>query len=114
MPLNLQEQRISIHEREGNGMRAPREKPDDAALRAGFERELTSALAGEGVSIHSYLDFRTFEALAAVSGRHPNPPSELIEAAHAAFAAQLDGSTAKAEQEKLPWFAREGDDTTPR
>jgi len=42
----------------------------------------------------------------------PNPPSELIDAAYEAFAGQLDGSNARAEDAKLPWFMREDDDET--
>lgn len=89
----------------------PRSKPDRATQQARFEAALASAMAGEGVSVHAGVDNRTFRALGRLTGRSPNPPSELIDAAYEAFAGQLDGSNARAEDTKLPWFMREGDET---
>ncbi|MFD6155131.1 hypothetical protein ACFWF7_16380 [Nocardia sp. NPDC060256] len=69
--------------------------PDDEQLRVTFDGEFARALAGEGVRNHRGLDYETFRALARVAGAYPDVAPALIEAAHAAFAGQLDGSNAE-------------------
>ncbi|MFI6172078.1 hypothetical protein ACIBCN_35245 [Nocardia sp. NPDC051052] len=66
--------------------------PDTEDLRAVFDTWLARTIAGQAMSNHTGLDGETTEALEAIAGAIPPIPLSLIEAAHAAFAGQLDGS----------------------
>ncbi|QIS16311.1 hypothetical protein [Nocardia arthritidis] len=75
-----------------------RSRPDDEPLdyrehlQAEFNIQFTNAMAGKGVSMCTDLDLETQEVLARIAGHYPDIPPELIDAAHAVFAGQLDGS----------------------
>ncbi|APE38006.1 hypothetical protein BOX37_03945 [Nocardia mangyaensis] len=59
---------------------------------------LDDALAGRGLRSATGLDLMTSTALRAVTRAHPHATEDLIAAAEAAFAGQLDGSNAAAER----------------
>lgn len=72
--------------------------PDDAELRRNFAAGLDAALTGRGPRTASGLDLATSTALRAVARAHPHVTEELIAAARAAFAGQLDGANVAAER----------------
>lgn len=75
--------------------------PDDQELRDSFEDLLASVVRGDGLYTESGLDIETEQALTAIARAYPIVPDELITAARAAFAGQLDGSNAAAAQDEL-------------
>lgn len=75
--------------------------PTDDELRENFEEMLQSVRRGGGLWSDSGLDMETEEALWAIARAYTNVPDELVDAARAAFAGQLDGSHARAHREKL-------------
>ncbi|MEV6273932.1 hypothetical protein [Nocardia sp. NPDC051832] len=75
---------------------ARRGRPSSSELRRNFERELTSAISGGGLRSNSGLDVPTRGALIEVAKAYPVVSEDLIAAARAAFAGQLDGSNAQA------------------
>ncbi|QLY31848.1 hypothetical protein [Nocardia huaxiensis] len=77
------------------------EHPSEPELRANFEAELRSALAGEGLHSDTGLDDETSTALRSLAAAFPNVTQQLVDAARAAFAGQLDGSNARAADELL-------------
>ncbi|WP_067473374.1 hypothetical protein [Nocardia amamiensis] len=72
--------------------------PTGDELRANFDELLASVLTGGGIYSESGLDMATEEALWMIARAYPDVPDELVDAAHAAFAGQLDGSNAAARQ----------------
>ncbi|WP_330233021.1 hypothetical protein OHA40_11390 [Nocardia sp. NBC_00508] len=75
--------------------------PSDDELRANFDELLASVLTGGGIYSESGLDMETEEALWTIARAYPDVPDELVDAARAAFAGQLDGSNAAARQAAL-------------
>ncbi|MBF6297656.1 hypothetical protein IU459_08880 [Nocardia amamiensis] len=72
--------------------------PTDDELRANFDELLASVLTGGGIYSESGLDMETEKALWTIARAYPGVPDELVDAARAAFAGQLDGSNAAARQ----------------
>ncbi|CAM4515592.1 hypothetical protein NONI108955_40100 [Nocardia ninae] len=72
--------------------------PTEDELWQSFATALAAARSGSGVSSDNGLDLRTVNALWEIVDAYPNIHEELIAAAHAAFAGQLDGSNAAARQ----------------
>ncbi|MFE1593225.1 hypothetical protein [Nocardia sp. NPDC058705] len=70
-------------------------RPTEDELRVNFEVELASAVAGGGVRTETGLDTRTEDALVNIVHAFPVVSQQLIDAARAAFAGQLDGSNAE-------------------
>lgn len=66
--------------------------PTELELRRAFEAELASVSGGTGWRSGTGLDDETVSALIAVARAYPDIPDELIAAARAEFAAQLDGT----------------------
>lgn len=75
--------------------------PTDDELRENFDELLSSALTGGGIYSDNGLDQRTEDALWAIARACPDVPDELVDAAHAALAGQLDGSNARKAMEAL-------------
>lgn len=71
-------------------------------LQSEFNTEFSNAMVGKGVSMCTDLDIETQDLLARIAGHYPDIPSELIEAAQAAFAEQLDGS--RSDEDIIPSF----------
>ncbi|MFC7219459.1 hypothetical protein ACFQLX_14950 [Streptomyces polyrhachis] len=69
--------------------------PTEDELRLAFEVELASAAAGGGVRTETGLDTRTENALLDIVMAFPVVSQQLIDAARAAFAGQLDGTNAE-------------------
>lgn len=69
--------------------------PSDDELRENFAEMLESVRNGGGLRTETGLDTETEEALWAVARAYPDVPEELVEAARAAFAGQLDGTNAR-------------------
>ncbi|WP_405133496.1 hypothetical protein [Nocardia sp. NBC_01388] len=69
-----------------------RGRPTKEQLRQSFDRALLRSMTEGGVSSETGLDGETQNALWAVARAYPNATDELVEAAHRAFAGQLDGS----------------------
>ncbi|MFF4188591.1 toxin-antitoxin system YwqK family antitoxin [Streptomyces sp. NPDC001691] len=67
-------------------------QPTDDQLKRTFVGVLAEALTGKGVATCVGLDCETEEALWAVYVSYPDVPLDLVDAACAAFAGQLDGS----------------------
>ncbi|MEU8620731.1 hypothetical protein [Streptomyces sp. NPDC048623] len=80
-------------------MRSARPTPEQ--LERNFVRCLAGALNGQGVRSGSGLDSPTEDALWAIASAHPEVPLDLVDAARAAFAGQLDGSNARHWHEDL-------------
>lgn len=80
---------------------ARRDYPTDAELRRNFETELASVTAGGGLRSETGLDVRTDAALIEIAAAFPAVTAELVAAARAAFAGQLDGSNAAAQRAEL-------------
>jgi hypothetical protein len=72
--------------------------PTEDELRQSFDEALASVRGGGGVSSDNGLDLRTVDALWQIADAYPTIPDDLIAAANAAFAGQLDGSNAAARQ----------------
>ncbi|WP_433661717.1 hypothetical protein ACQPW1_05820 [Nocardia sp. CA-128927] len=72
--------------------------PAEDELRQSFAEALASVRSGGGVSSDNGLDLRTANALWQIADAYPRVPDDLIAAADAAFAGQLDGSNAAARQ----------------
>ncbi|GAA5081943.1 hypothetical protein [Nocardia iowensis] len=75
--------------------------PTDDELRRNFEAELTSVTTGGGLRSETGLDMETDAALIAIARAYPAVTDDLVAAARAAFAGQLDGSNADARQADL-------------
>ncbi|MFG1794393.1 hypothetical protein [Nocardia sp. NPDC049149] len=75
--------------------------PTDDELRRNFEAELKSVTTGGGVRSETGLDMETDAALFAIARAYPAVTDELVAAAKAAFAGQLDGSNSAARQADL-------------
>ncbi|HLS76870.1 MAG TPA: hypothetical protein VK083_08795 [Nocardia sp.] len=75
--------------------------PTDEELRRNFERELASVTSGGGLRSETGLDVQTDAALMAIAVAYPAVSEELVRAARAAFAGQLDGSNAAARRAEL-------------
>ncbi|WP_378737215.1 hypothetical protein [Nocardia brasiliensis] len=75
--------------------------PTDDELRRNFEAELTSVTTGGGLRSETGLDMETDAALIAIARAYPAVTDDLVAAARAAFAGQLDGSNAAARQADL-------------
>lgn len=73
-------------------MTKPPGQPTDDQLRRTFAGQLAGALAGKGVATCLGLDCETEEALWSVYVSYPEVSVDLVDAARAAFAGQLDGS----------------------
>ncbi|WP_405167248.1 hypothetical protein OG203_20470 [Nocardia sp. NBC_01499] len=74
------------------------DQPTDDELRQYFDEALASVRSGGGVATDNGLDLRTADALWAIAEVYPNITDDLIAAAHAAFAGQLDGANSAARQ----------------
>lgn len=70
--------------------------PDDDELRDNFDAELASVRSGRGLHTETGLDAETHAALIAIARAYPAVTDELVDAARAAFAGQLDGSNGAA------------------
>jgi hypothetical protein len=75
--------------------------PTEDEMRANFEEMLASVCGGGGLRTETGLDNETENALWAISRVHPRVPEELVTAARAEFAAQLDGSHKRARKAAL-------------
>ncbi|WP_069161899.1 hypothetical protein [Nocardia altamirensis] len=75
--------------------------PTDDELQRNFEAELKSVTTGGGVRSETGLDMETDAALFAIAMAYPAVTDELVAAAKAAFAGQLDGSNSAARQADL-------------
>ncbi|MEV0564106.1 hypothetical protein [Dactylosporangium sp. NPDC050588] len=75
--------------------------PDDDEQRAIFEELLASVSTGGGIYSCNGLDMETEEALWAIARAYPAVTDDLVAAARAAFAGQLDGSHAAARRAAL-------------
>ncbi|MEV3898374.1 hypothetical protein [Streptomyces anulatus] len=72
--------------------------PTDDELRRIFEETLAAVVAGGGPTSCSWFDLWTDTALSEIIEAYPDVTDALIAQARAAFAGQLDGSNARAEQ----------------
>ncbi|MFE3187223.1 toxin-antitoxin system YwqK family antitoxin [Streptomyces violascens] len=68
--------------------------PTEDQLRRTFGAVLEEVLSGQGLRTCTGLDMETDEALWEIAKYGPGAPAELVDAARAAFAGQLDGSNA--------------------
>ncbi|WP_327143722.1 hypothetical protein [Nocardia sp. NBC_01327] len=75
--------------------------PTDDELRQNFDAVLAEVLDGQGLRTATGLDSLTEDALLAIDKVHPNVSPELIAAARASFAGQMDGSHAALWEEEL-------------
>ncbi|TLF82439.1 hypothetical protein [Nocardia cyriacigeorgica] len=75
--------------------------PTDDELRQNFEEMLASVCSGGGLRSATGLDMKTEDALWAIARAHPEVPDDLVAAARAAFAGQLDGTNARERREAL-------------
>ncbi|MBC2874759.1 MULTISPECIES: toxin-antitoxin system YwqK family antitoxin [Streptomyces] len=71
-----------------------RDRPTDDQLTRVFATVLKEVLSGQGLRNHTGLDMETDDALWEIVKYGPGAPPELVDAARAAFAGQLDGSNA--------------------
>ncbi|MFC4517880.1 toxin-antitoxin system YwqK family antitoxin [Streptomyces ehimensis] len=71
-----------------------RDRPTDDQLTRVFAAVLEEVLSGQGLRTHTGLDMETDDALWEIAKYGPGAPPELVDAARAAFAGQLDGSNA--------------------
>ncbi|MFD6391382.1 hypothetical protein [Nocardia sp. NPDC060259] len=83
--------------------------PAEDEIRANFDEMLASVCAGGGLRTDTGLDNETTQALWAIARAHPQVPAELVTAARAEFAAQLDGSHRRARREALARLSDELD-----
>ncbi|QBS42960.1 hypothetical protein [Nocardia sp. CS682] len=72
--------------------------PTEDELRHSFDEALDAVRGGEGVATDTGLDVPTVAALWEIAEAYPSIPEQLVAAARAAFAGQLDGSNAAARQ----------------
>lgn len=72
------------------------DNPDDHELRDSFDGELASVCNGCGLHTETGLDAETGAALMQILRAYPAVTDELVAAARAAFAGQLDGSNGAA------------------
>lgn len=77
-----------------------RGQPTEAELRRAFDEALRLAADEAAITSDTGLDSTVDDALIAIAEAAPNPPRELIRAAEAAFAGQLDGSNAAAQRRR--------------
>ncbi|MEU4598353.1 hypothetical protein [Nocardia sp. NPDC023988] len=70
-------------------------EPTEAEIRQNFDKMLASVLSGGGIHSETGLDMKTEDALWQVARAYPNASDDLVRAARAAFAGQLDGSNAR-------------------
>ncbi|MFC9966147.1 hypothetical protein [Nocardia ignorata] len=70
-------------------------EPTEAEIRQNFDKMLASVLSGGGIHSETGLDMKTEDALWQVARAYPNASDDLVQAARAAFAGQLDGSNAR-------------------
>jgi hypothetical protein len=75
--------------------------PTDDELQENFAEMLESVRRGGGLHTETGLDMETEEALWAIARAYPDVADELVEAARAAFARQLDGSNDRARRAAL-------------
>lgn len=75
--------------------------PTDDELRENFAEMLESVRGGGGLRTETGLDMETEEALWDIARAYPEVTEELVAAARAAFAGQLDGSHARRHREEL-------------
>lgn len=75
--------------------------PTDDELRENFAEMLESVRNGGGLRTETGLDMTTEDALWAIARAYPEVTEELVAAARAAFAGQLDGSNARWRREEL-------------
>lgn len=78
-----------------------RDRPTDDQLTRVFATVLKEVLSGQGLRNHTGLDMETDDALWEIAKYGPGAPPELVDAARAAFAGQLDGSNARRWQAEL-------------
>jgi hypothetical protein len=75
--------------------------PSDDELRENFAEMLESVRNGGGLRTETGLDMETEDALWAIARAYPEVSDELVEAARATFAGQLDGTNARARRVEL-------------
>lgn len=75
--------------------------PTEDELRENFAELLESVRNGGGLRTETGLDMETEEALWDIARAYPEVTGELVDAARAAFAGQLDGSNARRHREEL-------------
>jgi hypothetical protein len=75
--------------------------PSDDELRENFAEMLESVRNGGGLRTETGLDMETEDALWAIARAYPEVSDELVEAARATFAGQLDGTNARARRADL-------------
>ncbi|MEV0363870.1 hypothetical protein [Nocardia fusca] len=75
--------------------------PSDDELRENFAEMLESVRNGGGLRTETGLDMETEDALWAIARAYPEVSDELVEAARATFAGQLDGTNARARRAEL-------------
>lgn len=85
------------------------DSPTEDELRQSFVDALTSVRGGGGVASDNGLDLRTMAALWQIADAYPVIPDELIAAAGAAFAGQLDGSNAAAREAAIDRAFEQGE-----
>ncbi|WP_278264903.1 hypothetical protein [Nocardia sp. AG03] len=83
--------------------------PTEDEIRAEFEQMLDSVCGGGGLRTDTGLDTETADALWAIARAHPRVTEDLVRAARAEFAAQLDGSHRRARREALARLSEELD-----
>jgi acyl-CoA reductase-like NAD-dependent aldehyde dehydrogenase len=75
--------------------------PTEDELHENFAEMLESVRRGGGLRTETGLDMDTEEALWDIARAYPDVTDELVDAARAAFARQLDGSNASARRAEL-------------
>ncbi|MFI6312517.1 hypothetical protein ACIBEK_20640 [Nocardia fusca] len=75
--------------------------PSDDELRENFAEMLESVRNGGGLRTETGLDMETEDALWSIARAYPEVSNELVEAARATFAGQLDGTNARARRAEL-------------
>lgn len=75
--------------------------PGEDELRENFAEMLESVRNGGGLRTETGLDMETEDALWDIARAYPDISDELVEAARAAFAGQLDGTNARSRRAEL-------------
>ncbi|MEV3963155.1 hypothetical protein AB0M34_20025 [Nocardia sp. NPDC050193] len=75
--------------------------PSDDESRENFAEMLESVRKGGGLRTETGLDMETEDALWAIARAYPEVTDDLVEAARATFAGQLDGTNARARRVEL-------------
>ncbi|MGW5385212.1 hypothetical protein [Nocardia sp. NPDC003963] len=75
--------------------------PSDDELRENFAEMLESVRNGGGLRTETGLDMETEDALWSIARAYPEVSEELVDAARAAFAGQLDGTNARRRRAEL-------------